>query len=63
LWFEKDWSRAKNLHFIQEFKRRYEYGNPRPQLLAELISAVELNNWKLIKSAYIIGGNWHLAIF
>ncbi len=44
------------------FKRSEEYGNPRPQLLAELISAVELNNWKLIKGAYIIGGNWHFAI-
>jgi hypothetical protein len=31
-------------------------------LLAELISAVELNDWKLIKGAYIIGGNWHFAI-
>ncbi len=52
----------KPYFFIQEFKRSEEYGNPRPQLLAELISAVELNNWKLIKGAYIIGGNWHFAI-
>ncbi|MCK4493502.1 MAG: hypothetical protein KAU26_05570, partial [Methylococcales bacterium] len=35
----------KPYFFIQEFKRSEEYGNPRPQLLAELISAVELNNW------------------
>ena len=48
--------------FIQEFKRSEEYGNPRPQLLAELISAVELNEWREIKGAYIIGGSWHFVI-
>mgnify|MGYP000046428010 CR=1 FL=1 len=52
----------KPYFFIQEFKRSEEYGNPRPQLLAELISAVELNQWHFIKGAYIIGGNWHFAI-
>jgi len=52
----------KPYFFIQEFKRSEDYGNPRPQLLAELISAIELNDWKLIKGAYIIGGNWHFAI-
>jgi hypothetical protein len=48
--------------FIQEFKRSEEYGNPRPQLLAELISAVELNHWSIIKGAYIIGAMWHFVI-
>ena len=48
--------------FIQEFKRSEEYGNPRPQLLAELISAVELNHWNSIKGAYIIGAIWHFVI-
>ncbi len=52
----------KPYFFIQAFKRNEDFGNPRPQLLAELISAVELNGWKLIKGAYIIGGNWHFAI-
>jgi len=52
----------KPYFFIQEFKRSEEYGNPRPQLLAELITAVELNDWKFMKGAYIIGGNWHFAI-
>jgi len=52
----------KPYFFIQEFKRSEEYGNPRPQLLAELISAVELNDWKFIKGAYITGGNWHFVI-
>jgi hypothetical protein len=48
--------------FIQEFKRSEEYGNPRPQLLAELISAIELNHWNQIKGAYIIGAMWHFVI-
>ena len=48
--------------FIQEFKRSEEYGNPRPQLLAELISALELNQWTEIKGAYVIGGNWRFVI-
>ena len=52
----------KPYFFIQEFKRSEEYGNPRPQLLAELISAVELNNWTHIKGAYIIGAMWHFVI-
>jgi hypothetical protein len=52
----------KPYFFIQESKRSEEYGNPRPQLLAELISAVELNDWFFIKGAYIVGGNWHFVI-
>ncbi|KOR33315.1 hypothetical protein TI05_01840 [Achromatium sp. WMS3] len=48
--------------FIQEFKRAEEYANPRPQLLAELISAVELNNWCQIKGAYITGEHWNFVI-
>ncbi len=52
----------KPYFFIQEFKRSEEYGNPRPQVLAEMISAIELNDWKFIKGAYIIGGLWHFTI-
>ena len=52
----------KPYFFIQEFKRHEEYGNPRPQLLAELITAVELNDWKFIKGAYVTGGNWYFVI-
>jgi len=52
----------KPYFFIQEFKRSEKYGNPRPQLLAELISALELNQWISIKGAYIIGGSWHFVI-
>lgn len=52
----------KPYFFIQEFKRSEDYGNPRPQLLAELVSAIELNAWTEIKGAYIIGGSWHFVI-
>ena len=52
----------KPYFFIQEFKRSEEHGNPRPQLLAELISAVELNGWQEIKGAYIIGASWHFVV-
>jgi len=48
--------------FIQEFKKSIDNSNPEPQLLAELISAVELNDWKTIKGAYIIGENWSFVI-
>ncbi len=52
----------KPYFFIQEFKHSEDYGNPRPQLLAEMISALELNDWASIKGAYIIGGSWHFVI-
>jgi hypothetical protein len=52
----------KPYFFIQEFKKGEEYSNPRPQLLAELISALELNDFKLIKGAYIIGAIWNFVI-
>jgi hypothetical protein len=52
----------KPYFFIQEFKRAEEYSNPRPQLLAELITGVELNNWKFIKGAYVIGAIWNFVI-
>ena len=52
----------KPLFFIQEFKKGLETTNPEPQLLAELISAVELNNWSEIKGAYIIGEDWNFVI-
>ncbi|MCB1192747.1 MAG: hypothetical protein H7A23_24415 [Leptospiraceae bacterium] len=55
--------RAKEPYFfIQEFKRGKENSNPEPQLLAELISAVELNNFQTIRGAYIIGAIWNFVI-
>ena len=52
----------KPYFFIQEFKRKKQNSDPEPQLLAELISAVELNNWKTIKGAFIIGNDWTFVI-
>lgn len=48
--------------FIQEFKRSKAAKDPEPQLLAELISAIELNNFTVIKGAFIIGIIWHFVI-
>ncbi|MCP5493170.1 MAG: hypothetical protein H7A23_01310 [Leptospiraceae bacterium] len=48
--------------FIQEFKRAEEYSNPRPQLIAELICAVEINKFTHIKGAYIVGAIWNFVI-
>jgi len=48
--------------FIQEFKKSIKNDDPRPQLLAELISAVELNNFISMKGAYIVGAIWHFVI-
>jgi hypothetical protein len=55
-------SSKKPYFFIQEFKRDEEYSNPRPQLIAELISAIELNDEHNMKGAYIIGSNWNFVI-
>jgi hypothetical protein len=52
----------KPYFFIQEFKKSIKNDDPRPQLLAELISAVELNQWKSIKGAYIVGSIWNFVI-
>ncbi len=52
----------KPYFFIQEFKKGIRGTDPEPQLIAELISAVELNSWKTIKGAYIIGSNWNFVI-
>ncbi len=52
----------KPYFFIQEFKKGEEFGNPRPQLLAEMISAVELNKTKSIQGAFIIGESWRFVI-
>ncbi len=52
----------KPYFFIQEFKKSIENSDPEPQLLAELISAVELNNAHFMRGAYIIGENWYFVI-
>ncbi len=59
----KGMKRAKKPYFfIQEFKKGEEFGNPRPQLLAEMISAVELNKTKSMKGAFIVGKDWNFVI-
>jgi hypothetical protein len=52
----------KPYFFIQEFKKGKTNSDPEPQLLAELISAVELNKETFMKGAYIIGENWNFVI-
>jgi len=53
---------TKPYFFIQEFKKGQINAYPEPQLLAELISAVELNNQKSIRGAYIVGAIWNFVI-
>lgn len=48
--------------FIQEFKKSKTAKDPEPQLLAELIAAIELNNFNTIKGAFIIGAIWNFII-
>jgi hypothetical protein len=52
----------KPYFFIQEFKPSTTAKNPQPQLLAELIAAVELNQFTTMKGAFIIGAIWHFVI-
>jgi hypothetical protein len=52
----------KPYFFIQEFKKGVKGSDPEPQLLAELISAVELNNEKSMRGAYIVGAIWNFVI-
>jgi hypothetical protein len=52
----------KPYFFIQEFKKGQSNAFPEPQLLAELIAAVELNDWKSIRGAYIVGAIWNFVI-
>ena len=48
--------------FIQEFKKGKNRKDPEPQLLAELISAIELNNEISMRGAYIVGAIWNFVI-
>jgi len=52
----------KPYFFIQEFKKGIKGSDPEPQLLAELISAVELNNDTSMRGAYIVGAIWNFVI-
>jgi hypothetical protein len=48
--------------FIQEFKKSRYSLDPEPQLLAELISGVEINNFSSMRGAYIVGEIWNFVI-
>ena len=52
----------KPYFFIQEFKKGKEAYYPESQLLAELIAGVELNDFKMMKGAYIVGAIWNFVI-
>ncbi len=52
----------KPYFFIQEFKKCKEAYYPESQLLAELIAGVELNDFKMMKGAYIVGAIWNFVI-
>ncbi len=55
-------SSEKPYFFIQEFKKGKKPTDPEPQLLAEMISAVELNKSTTIRGAFITGENWNFVI-
>ena len=48
--------------FIQEFKKSKPDSDPEFQLLAEMITTLNLNKTNQIKGAYIIGQNWYFVI-
>ena len=52
----------KPYFFIQEFKKGIKGSDPEPQLLSELISAIELNNDASMRGAYIVGAIWNFVI-
>jgi hypothetical protein len=52
----------KPYFFIQKFKKSIRNDDPRTQLLAELIAAVELNSFKKIKGAFVINVSLTLLI-
>ena len=61
--FSKGLKRSeKPYFFIQEFKKGKKPTDPEPQLLAEMISAVELNKTTTIRGAFIIGKDWYFVI-
>ena len=55
-------SPRKPYFFIQEFKPSIPDKDPRIQLLAELLVAIEKNKTMIMRGGYIIGRNWHFVI-
>jgi hypothetical protein len=52
----------KPYFFIQEFKKGIEPSDPRPQLIAEMISGLEISNSNEMKGAFIVGSIWNFVI-
>jgi hypothetical protein len=52
----------KPYFFLQEFKQGEQNNYPRVQLVAELITAVEINGWNRIRGGYIRGEDWYFVI-
>ena len=52
----------KPYFFIQEFKPSVPDKDPRIQLLAELLVAIEKNNTDITRGGYIIGQHWYFMI-
>jgi len=50
------------LFFIQEFKKSEDFSNPRPQLIAEMVTGLEISKVKTFKGAYIVGAIWNFVI-
>jgi len=48
--------------FIQEFKKLLTPSNPKYQLVAQLLVALNLNQHKTIRGAFIIGKYWNFVI-
>ncbi len=52
----------KPYFFIQEFKPSVPDKDPRIQLLAEMLVAIEKNQTSIMRGGYIIGRNWSFVI-
>jgi len=52
----------KPYFFIQEFKREGKATHPKNQLLAEMLTAIELNKTNLMRGAFIVGAIWRFMI-
>jgi hypothetical protein len=48
--------------FIQEFKKTKDPKYPEPQLVAEMVVALEISELSQVKGAFIVGINWHFVI-
>ncbi len=53
----------KPFFFLQEYKKSLNpSGNPEYQVIAAMITAMTLNNAKIIRGSYVIGRIWYFVI-